>query len=187
MNRKAIGLDGVLLSMALGCLLAAAPVAAAPGDPLGGAHTGCAPGDANQFKCGQIFTVAVSKLTVKALRCQLEQSNDAFKLGMGTQGLNNQEALCEFNHPNKSAKAKFDEVLAKYAAVCSAALVANAAARRDILLGGQAVPGSLDSLNAEVFCDSTSGAFIDPDGARAGTSPPRRRTTSARWRSRRPG
>jgi hypothetical protein len=157
-GRKLLGM--IVPSIALGCLLAA-PVWAAPGDPLGGDDTGCAPTTKNGLLCGMRIHALLAKLKRAALICHLTQDGHAFKAGMGTPGFANAEDNCEIGPSATSAKGKFDAKMAKLAFICDPTVVANANARRDIILGNAATAGSLDSLNANAFCDATSGIEID--------------------------
>ena len=177
------GLGRIVPSIALGCLLAV-PVWAAPGDPLGGDDTGCAPTTKQGLSCGLKIHALLAKLKRAALVCHLTQDGHAFQTGMGTPGFANAEDNCETGPSSQSAKAKFDAKMAKLSILCDPTVVANANARRDTILGNAATPGSLDSLNANAFCDATTGIEIDA-GENIGFIPRRPKTTSAAspWRS----
>jgi hypothetical protein len=157
---------------ALGCFLVAAPVLAAPGDPLGGDDTGCAPSTKLGLNCAKKTLAILTKLRKAVISCHLKQADLAFKAGEAQPGFGEAEENCEIGPSATSAKNKFDGYLAKLAASgCDATVLANAAATGDVLLGGDDVPGSLDSLNATFFCDPTSGEEIDPDGDDGGFIP----------------
>jgi hypothetical protein len=172
MIREPIHLKRAVLSMAIGCLLAASPVLAAPGDPFGDDDTGCTPSTALGRKCGKAVLKALAKLRVSVVKCHLTQAGHAFQNGSGTNGFSNAEENCEIGPSNTSAKAKFDATIASLADIgCDATILASANAKRDVLLGDSSVVGSLDNLNGTFFCDTTSGNPIDPDGEDAGTIP----------------
>jgi len=161
-----------LRALALGCLLAAAPVLAAPGDPLGGDDTGCAPTTKQGLSCGKKVLTSLVKLRKAVLVCHLKQAGLAFKAGQGQPGFSNAEENCEIGPSNKSAKNTFDARMTNLAgAGCDATVLANANTRRDILLGDQNTAGSMDALNATFFCDPTSGNLIDPGGDDGGYIP----------------
>jgi hypothetical protein len=167
-----IHLKRAVLSMAIGCLLAATPVLAAPGDPFGGDDTGCAPSTKLGLGCAKKALKTVTKLRLSVLKCHLTQAGHAFQNGTGTPGFSNAEENCEIGPSNTSAKAKFDARIASLAgAGCDATIIANANAARDIILGDETVVGSMDNLNSTFFCDSTSGNEIDPGGDDGGFIP----------------
>jgi hypothetical protein len=155
------GLRLIVPSIALGCVLAV-PVWAAPGDPLGGDDTGCAPTTKQGLSCALKVHALLAKLKKSGLQCHLVQDSHAFKAGQGTPGFHNAEVNCEIGPSGTSSKEKFDAIMAKLAFGCDATVVTNANARRDVILGDSTTAGSLDSLNAAVFCDATSGLEIDP-------------------------
>ena len=167
-GRKA--LRSIVPSIALACLVAA-PVWAAPGDPLGGDDTGCAPTTKQGLSCARKASALLTKLKRAVLSCHLTQANHAFKNGSGTPGFSNAEENCEVGPSGKSAKEVFDAIMAKLAFACDATVVANANARRDVVLGDENTVGSLDNLNATFFCDATSGNEIDPGGDDGGFIP----------------
>jgi hypothetical protein len=158
----------ILLNLILGYLLmAAAPALAAPGDPFGGDDTGCVPSTKLGLSCAKKVGTVVFKLKRAVLKCHLTQAELAFKTGHSSPGFDNSEEHCEVGNPSNSAKAKFDEKIAQYAASgCSATVIANANTTRDEILADQNTAGSLDELNGLFFCDSASGALIaDTTGA----------------------
>jgi hypothetical protein len=167
-GRKALGT--IVPSIALACLVAA-PAWAAPGDPFGGDDTGCAPTTSQGLSCARKAHILLAKLKRSVLGCHLTQAGLAFKAGEGQPGFSNAEENCEIGPSEKSAKAKFDAIMAKLAFACDATVVANANARRDVILGDENVIGSLDNLNATFFCDATSGNEIDPGGDDGGWIP----------------
>jgi hypothetical protein len=155
------GLRTIVPSIVLGCLIAV-PAVAAPGDPFGGNETGCAPTSKIGIDCAARATKSLHKLRRAALGCHLTEDGLAFKTGSGSEGFGNAQENCELGPSTQSAKAKFDVQLAKLATFCDPTLIANVTARRDVILGDASTPGSLDSLNARVFCDATSGVEIAP-------------------------
>ena len=163
------GLGAIVPSIVLGCVLAA-PVGAAPGDPFVGNETGCAPTTKQGLSCGMKLSALLAKLKRAALTCQLKQDSQAFKTGMDAPGFSNAEDNCEIGPSGQSAKEKFDALMAKLTIVCDPTVIANVVARRDVILGPSSTPGSLDELNARVFCDTTSGVEIEP-GASFGYIP----------------
>jgi hypothetical protein len=165
------GLHRIVPAIALGCLVAAGPAWAAPGDPFGDDDTGCAPTTKQGLSCAKKVHSLVNKLRRTVLKCHLTHATHAFKNGMGTPGFSNAEENCEIGPSATSAKAKFDDKIASLAAVCDATVIANANARRDVILGDQNVVGSLDNLNSTFFCDPTSGNLIDPGGDDGGYIP----------------
>jgi hypothetical protein len=172
MIREPIHLKRAVLSVAVGCLLAATPVLAAPGDPLGGDDTGCAPNTLLGLTCARKVDRELGKLKARVVKCHLTQATAAFKTGMSTPGFSNAEENCEIGPSNTSAKAKFDSKMAALAGNgCDATVLANANAARDIILGDESVVGSMDNLNATFFCDATSGNEIDPGGDDGGWIP----------------
>jgi hypothetical protein len=148
-------------AIALACMVTT-PAWAAPGDPLGGDDTGCAPTTKQGLSCATKVHTLLAKLKRNALICHLTQDGQAFKTGMSSNGFHNAEVNCELGPSGQSAKEKFDALMGKLALVCDATVVANTNARRDVILGDASTAGSLDSLNAAVFCDATSGLEIDP-------------------------
>jgi hypothetical protein len=163
---------GLVRALTLGCVLAAAPALAAPGDPLGGDDTGCTPSTKLGVSCAKKVHKLLVKLRYSVIKCHLTQADHAFKNGSGTEGFSNAEENCEIGPSNTSAKNKFNAKLASYLANgCDATVVANAEAARDVILGDQSVVGSMDNLNAAFFCDATSGNLIDPGGDDGGYIP----------------
>jgi hypothetical protein len=152
--------------MGLGLALIATPVLAAPGDPLGGGHAGCAP-DGAGLGCGRKIDGLLAKLRARLVNCHINQASDAFYAGMGTAQMSADEDACA-----ATAKTKFDDPIADLAAAgCDSTQIANANARRDIILSDQTVSGSVDNLNSTFFCDSSSGNLIDAGGDDGGYVP----------------
>jgi hypothetical protein len=170
------GLGRIVPSIALGLLLATAGwsvprVWAAPGDPLGGDDTGCAPTTKLGLSCGLKTHASLAKLKRAVIVCHLTQAGHAFQNGMGTPGFSNAEDNCETGPSAQSAKAKFDARMAKLALACDPTVIANVNARGATLLADQGTAGSMDDLNATFFCDATSGNPIDPGGDDGGFIP----------------
>lgn len=153
----------ILGAVALSVCLAARPAAAAPGDPFGGTETGCVPSGKPGLACGKLLNSAFGKLIPSVLKCHLTQATQAFKTGHSSTGFDTQEENCSVAGP-KSAKVKFDAVLAKAAAVCPPGILPIAESRRDTFLADASNPGSLDSLNFVFFCDDSSGLTIAEPG-----------------------
>jgi len=145
----------------LGVLLAGAPVVAGPGDPFGGDDTGCVPSTTQGLRCARSVGTLLVKLRRSVLNCHFTQVGLALQTGHSSPGFDNSEENCEVGNPSNSAKATFDDKIASLAADgCSATLIANANAARDLVLADQNAAGSLDNLNGAFFCDSTSGVLI---------------------------
>lgn len=158
--------------VAVAFLLSAVPALPAPGDPLGGDDTGCAPSTKLGLICGKKVLGSITKLEQSLIKCHLTQVGHAFQNGTGTPGFGNAEDNCSVGPSSTSAKAKFDARIAVLAAKgCDATVIANANAARDVILGDQTMVGSMDSLNGTFFCDATSGNPIDPGGDDAGFIP----------------
>lgn len=171
-GRKRLG--RIVPSIALAGMLAVGPTAAAwaaPGDPLGGDDTGCAPTTKQGLSCGLKTHALLAKLKRAVLVCHLTQAGHAFQNGMGTNGFSNAEENCEIGPSATAAKAKFDAYMAKLALICDPTLVANVNARGATIVGDQSTAGSMDALNATFFCDATSGNQIDPGGDDGGYIP----------------
>ncbi len=165
-------LKRAVLTMAIGCLLAAPPVLAAPGDPLGGDDTGCAPSTKIGLLCGKKVLAVLVKLQQSIVKCHLTLAGSVFQTGHSTNGFSNSEDNCSTGPSNTSAKAKFDAKIASLAANgCDATVIANANAAAAIILGDQSVAGSQDALLGTFFCDTTSGEQLDPGGDDAGYMP----------------
>jgi hypothetical protein len=161
------GLAQVLPSLALASLLAATPVAAAPGDPLGGDETGCAANTSGGNSCARSANSLISKLRLGLNKCHLAQAKAAFAAGTGSAAISADEEAC-----TDKWETYFNDKLALLAAKgCDAGMLANATARRDVILGDQTVAGSMDALNGSLFCDATSGNEIDPGGNDGGWIP----------------
>jgi hypothetical protein len=161
-----------LPALALGSLLVAPLASAAPGDPFGGDDTGCAATTRLGSTCAKAALSTLAKLRKAGLICQLKQEDLAFKNGEGQPGFANAEANCEIGPSTNSAKNKFDERIAKLVGKgCDSTMIANVLARGATIVSDQNTPGSLDALNASVFCDATSGNPIDPDGGVGGFIP----------------
>src|SRR6266446_3668532 len=171
-NKRARVPNGVW-AIALGLALAGGPAAlAAPGDPLGGDDTGCAPTTMAGLGCAKKVESLLYKLRAGIVKCHITMAGQAFKTGMSTNGFSNAEDNCSVGPSNTSVKAKFDDRIDTLESNgCDATVIANARAARDTLLGDQSVTGSLDALNGTFFCDATSGNLLDPGGDDAGYIP----------------
>jgi hypothetical protein len=154
-----------LPALVLGALLAASPVAAAPGDPFGGDDTGCTPNTKLGLNCAKAALSTLGKLRKAALVCQLKQEDLAYKTGEGQLGFSNAEENCEISPSNNSAKNKFDARIASLVGKgCDSTMIANVLARGAALVADASTSGSLDAMNASFFCDATSGNTIEPEG-----------------------
>jgi hypothetical protein len=150
-----------LPALGLGFVLIACPASAAPGDPFGGDDQGCVPSTTLGLSCAKKLLTTFEKLRLGVVKCHLTQEGHAFQAQHSSPGFDNAEENCELGPSNTSANNKFDARMAKLAAIgCDATAIANVNAARDVLLGDQSVPASLDSLNGAFFCDTTTGAFI---------------------------
>jgi hypothetical protein len=153
-----------LLAAALAICLAAGPAAAAPGDPFGGAETGCVPSGKPGLTCGKILNTALAKLVSGILKCHIAQASSAFKAGASSPAIDTAEETCSVTGL-KSVKAKFDAAVVKAVSVCPVGIVPVAEARRDAFLADAMGSSSLDAVNQVFFCDSTSGLSVsDPGG-----------------------
>src|SRR5262245_8449563 len=165
-----------ILGLAIGGVLLAAGVARAippgPGqhfDCSDGGDTSCAVDDPGcvsnlskgHLACSTKIGRALGRAVVSTIVCHNKQAEMRFK-GASETGAGNSEENCEEN-PGNSAKGKLDKVLAGLAdaGFCDPAQLAGAAAEEAVLFG--AGPASLDGQNGNVFCDSSSGAFIGDD------------------------
>jgi hypothetical protein len=135
---------------------------AAPGDPFGGAETGCVPADFTALKCEIQLTKLLAKLIEGTNMCHVKQATAAFK------GSIYDSEACE-----QKNKDKFDAGVAKYSSICGGDVLTNVAAQEATLLADQTQtsPPSLDALNGSFFCDNTSGTPIDSTGEEAGSVP----------------
>jgi hypothetical protein len=123
-----------LLQQVTVVLCLASSAIAAPGDPFGGDDTGCVPLYEVPYVCGQRIAKALGSLNRNVIKCHLVQAKHAFRTGHSSPGFDNAEANCSEGPSSTSAQAKFDVVIAKYSDVCDATVIANAQARRDVLL-----------------------------------------------------
>src|SRR5262249_46409481 len=107
---------------------------------------------------------AFAKAIKSVIVCHSKQATMRFK-GASENGAGTSEENCEGN-PGNSAQGKLDGTLAKLTSttgLCDPQQLANAAAEEGGLFGTG--PGSLDSQNGDVYCDSTSGSMIGDDDA----------------------
>jgi len=135
------------------CLVAARPVHA---------YNGCTPASSTADKCEGKVATAFSKLIGAVIKCHIKQADSVFK------AKSFDEEACEQTDAVKSAQAKFDKSITKLAATCAPALITSANSLRDALMSG---PSSLDAQNGAIYCDSASGARLDPSGDDAGWKP----------------
>ncbi len=125
--------------------------------------TGCVSNTLDHAKCsskiGKLFAKAVSGV----ITCHAKQAGMRLK-GTSINGAGTSEENCE-NNPGNSAQGKLDAGISKLTAagICAPVQLANAATEEAILFN----PGllSLDAQNANVYCDSSSGAMIGDDDA----------------------
>jgi len=151
-----------LLAIALGAVCLIAVVARTqtpgPGQPFGGDDPGCVPDNAAHLRCANTIARAFGSLVSAVIRCHRMQANA---------GLNHRafdEESCEQATPSsggRSAGERFNAKLSRIAPVCTSTQLAAAASLRDTLLASSTNPDSLDHLDGDVYCDSTSGAVID--------------------------
>jgi len=180
-----------LLAATLGSLLlltAGGAIAVPPGpgkhfdcSDAGGAtscatdDTGCVPGSkdnpsapnvAATLKCADAIAKAFSKAVTSVIKCHKKQADAVFK------GSPVDDEACETGPNNgKSAKEKLDAAIAKVSSLCTSSELTFAAAEEATLFADKTNPLSLDAQNGSVYCDSTSGALIDPSGDDAGWKP----------------
>jgi len=166
----------IVLMGVVGCFLAAGVATAAP--PTLGQHfdctdggtsscaaddTGCVSNTSAHLKCSSKIGKLLGKAAYDVIKCHLKQAGQRLK-GASENGAGTSEENCEDN-PGNSAKGKLDAGLAKLTAsgLCDPAQLSNAAVEEAILFG--AGPLGLDASNANVYCDSSSGALIGDDDA----------------------
>src|SRR4029453_6864503 len=94
-----IGPKCALWSLALGAVLAGAPVLAAPGDAFGGDDTGCVPSTKPGLGCAKKVSGVLVKLRKSILGCHLTQAELTFRTGMATNGSSNAEDNCQEGNP----------------------------------------------------------------------------------------
>jgi hypothetical protein len=123
--------------------------------------TGCVSNSAAHLKCSSGLGKAFAKAVSSTVKCHIKQATMRFK-GSSINGAGTSEENCEDN-PGNSAKGKLDGTIAKLAAsgLCDPVQLSNAALEESVLFDPG--PGSLDGQNDDVFCDTTSGAFIGDD------------------------
>src|SRR5207249_4455454 len=129
-----------------------------PGQPFGGDDPGCVPDNAAHLRCANTIARAFGSLVSAVIRCHRMQANAR---------LNHRafdEESCEQATPSsggRSAGERFNAKLSRIAPVCTSTQLVAAASLRDTLLASSTNPDSLDHLDGDVYCDSTSGAVID--------------------------
>lgn len=132
--------------------------------PFPGDETGCLPDTERLQKCEKAVGTAAYKLIQKVFACHAKQASEAFDADRF-----NEEA-CE-----GKARAKFDERVADAVGKggCAPDTASLAAELRDLLTEDPV--DSLDARNAGIYCDSASGALIDPSGDDGGFVPSSKR------------
>jgi hypothetical protein len=142
---------------------------AAPGDPFGGDHAGCAALTRNHLSCGTQSSRAVERLRRAVVRCHTKQTESRFaEVSTGVEQFFNEER-CEAD-----ADWKLSGKLVKLSRTdfCDGSSVLGAAAGYiNGLQASGATEGSLDALGGVLWCDATSGVAIDPDGDDTGMVP----------------
>jgi hypothetical protein len=125
--------------------------------------TGCVSNTAAHLKCSSKIGKSFAKAVGSVIKCHIKQAQQRFQ-GASITGAGTSEENCEEN-PGNSAKGKLDATLTKLAAsgLCDPAQLSNAALEESVLFDPG--PASLDAQNDDVFCDTTSGAFIGDDDA----------------------
>ncbi len=114
------------------------------------------------ISCGHGVANAVSTLIKAVDRCHTKLASAAYR------GATFDQEACEKGDPVRSAKRKFDVMIAKHTVGCPAQVLTNANALRDGLLDG---PQSLDALNGKIYCDASSGRLLEPGGEEEGFAP----------------
>jgi hypothetical protein len=137
------------------------------GCPFGGDDTGCLPTSEALHQCHKRVAKAVAKLTRRVIDCHTKQADAAYATFRGDQESFDEEA-CEHN-----ARQSFDESIMELATSggCRPETSDAVGKLRDLLLADKTAAGSLDAINGSIYCDSTSGALIDPQGDDAGAIP----------------
>ena len=153
--------------MLCAALIYAAPLAARaePGQPFGGDDAGCVPDTKDHLRCGDAIAKAIAKLVVGVLKCHVQQADARFKSAQSG-GAASTEEECEDGGSAKSARGRFEAVLAKLDA--SSPCAGSTAVVRDY---ATALVTELDApRNGAVYCDGT--LAIDATGDDAGTIDP---------------
>src|SRR5437867_13373124 len=137
--------------------------------------TGCVPGSkddpsapnvAATLKCADALAKAFSKAVKAVITCHKKQADAAFKAAPVD------DEACEKGPNNgKSAKEKLDAAIAKVSPLCTSSELTFAAAEEAVTFADKSNPLSLHAQNGSVYCDSTTGVFIDPSGDDAGWVP----------------
>jgi hypothetical protein len=123
--------------------------------------TGCVSNTAAHLKCSSKIAKSFAKAVGSVIKCHIKQVQMRFQ-GASITGAGTSEENCEEN-PGNSAKSKLDKALTDLATsgLCDPAQLSDAALEESVLFGTG--PGSLDGQNGDVYCDTTSGAFIGDD------------------------
>lgn len=123
--------------------------------------TGCVSNSAAHLKCSSGLGKAFAKAVSSTVKCHIKQATMRFK-GSSINGAGTSEENCEEN-PGNSAKGKLDVAIQKLtlSGLCDPMQLSNAAFEESVLFDPG--PSSLDGQNDDVFCDTTSGAFIGDD------------------------
>lgn len=134
-----------------------------PGEPFGGDDAGCVPSRSQLRRCSDTAARAYSRLEKSLGTCHTKQAAARYSQVVLGRSKNFDEENCEAR-----AAARFDATLANLDASgdCGAsALLTTAPA------AGAALQDTLDARGADVYCDASSGALIDPGGDDAGNVP----------------
>jgi len=134
-----------------------------PGEPFGGDDAGCVPSRSDLRHCSDTAAGAYSRLEASLNKCHVRQVAARYAQAVLGSPRTFDEEACE-----AAAAARFDATLAKLEASgnCGAsALLTSAPAT------GAALQDALDARGADLYCDASSGAAIDPSGDDAGTVP----------------
>ncbi|MBI5503241.1 MAG: hypothetical protein HY899_00455 [Deltaproteobacteria bacterium] len=153
----------VAIAIVLRCSCALAAPGPGPGEPFGGDDAGCVPSRSELRRCSDTAARAYSRLETSLGTCHTKQAAARYAQVILGRPKNFDEENCE-----AFAAARFDATLANLDASgdCGAsALLTTAPA------AGAALHDALDARGADLYCDASSGAPIDPGGDDAGSVP----------------
>ena len=142
---------------------------AAPGDELGGSHSGCVPSTNSALKCSMRLGQSLRSLTNAAFKCQTRLASARYK-----EIVLNGNVAVDAQACKAAAGSRFDAAFAVLTGSDSCAgsnALASTAAEKLSLLSDPNDPLSLDALGARVYCDATSAAILDPNSVDLGYVP----------------
>ena len=137
-----------------------------PGQRFDDDDAGCVPNTTAHRKCSETLAKAFARLIAAVTTCHDRQARMAFS------GAPLDEEACE-----AKARERLEATFAGIALLCSPIQLSLASNEETELLDSTN-PRSLDAQNGDVFCDSTSGNAMDPNGDDTGWVPA---TADALW------